>query len=312
MSVTTTIGLLAVAAAPAQAASFKVLTLPPGTFPNGIAATSDGSLWLADGPNNAIDRLTPGGAFIAYPLPTEFSGPNFPTVGPDGNVWFAEEAGKIGRLTLDGALTEFRIPSRNRAFSVVVGPDGNLWFAETYGRQIGRMTLDGTFAEFPIIGEPVFLAAGPDGNVWFTESYQDRVGRVGVDGENLTLYPLPSDAGAASITGGPDGNVWFGEGSLSRIVKITPDGQMTAYSVQMDEHYLASLIWGPQDKIWFLLPHDSLPGQDAMGTITTDGEITRTALPTEDGQATGLTVNWSRSALWIANRNTSLIRVTAG
>ena len=39
--------------------------------------------------------------------------PSFIAGGPDGNLWFTEPTGKIGRLTPKGALTEFPIDSES-------------------------------------------------------------------------------------------------------------------------------------------------------------------------------------------------------
>jgi virginiamycin B lyase len=66
----------------------------------GIAAAADGSLWATELSGNAIDHFSSSGALLnRYPLPTPNSGPNAVTIGSDGNVWFAEQAGRIGVLT---------------------------------------------------------------------------------------------------------------------------------------------------------------------------------------------------------------------
>src|SRR5512142_1613531 len=46
-----------------------------------------------------------------YTLPAANSGPTGITVGPDGNLWFTEYRGYIGRITTDGVITEFSNPS---------------------------------------------------------------------------------------------------------------------------------------------------------------------------------------------------------
>jgi virginiamycin B lyase len=63
--------------------------------------------------------------------------------GPDGNIWFCESnANKIGRLTPQGDLTEFAVPTAQATnFFLTVGPDGNIWFTENDVNQIGRVTL---------------------------------------------------------------------------------------------------------------------------------------------------------------------------
>src|SRR5438067_13782122 len=48
------------------------------------------------------------GTITEYSIPTANSFPDGIVAGPDGNIWFAERiAGKIGRITTDGSLTEF-------------------------------------------------------------------------------------------------------------------------------------------------------------------------------------------------------------
>ena len=98
---------------------------------------------------------------------------------PDGNLWFNENAGnQIGRMTPDGAITEFPIPTPNSsAVGIVYAADGNLWFTEYSGR-IGRITLAGTITEFPVptpASAPAWLAVGPDGNLWFNENDANKV-----------------------------------------------------------------------------------------------------------------------------------------
>src|SRR5919197_259177 len=78
-------------------------------------------------------------------LPHPDSGPTTIAIGPDGNLWFTEDLGnRIGRMTLDGTLTEFPLPVANsRPRAVAEGPDGALWFGEFGSNRIGRMTTDG-------------------------------------------------------------------------------------------------------------------------------------------------------------------------
>ena len=70
------------------------------------------------------------GAITEYPIPTNNSLPIGITVGPDGALWFAEhQAGKIGRITTSGTITEpdkLTGPAHFPLF-LVTGSDGNLW-----------------------------------------------------------------------------------------------------------------------------------------------------------------------------------------
>ncbi len=98
--------------------------------------------------------------------------------GPDGNLWFTQQQGRIGRVTPGGAITEFGeadglnpggIPN-----AIVPGPDGNLWFTDVGPtKAIGRITPSGAITEFsaglPVSTFPLAIAAGSDGNLWFTD-----------------------------------------------------------------------------------------------------------------------------------------------
>src|SRR5438445_6678 len=93
--------------------------------------------------------LAPAGAadgqITQFSIPTADSGPHCLTVGPDGNLWFAELFGdNIARMTLSGQITEFPVPTYNSYPAIItLGPDGNLWFTEWLKDKIGRITPSG-------------------------------------------------------------------------------------------------------------------------------------------------------------------------
>ena len=47
--------------------------------------------------------MTPEGKVTTFDLPTPKSQPFGMAAGPDGNVWFAEQANRIGRIEVKGA-----------------------------------------------------------------------------------------------------------------------------------------------------------------------------------------------------------------
>jgi len=99
---------------------------------------------------------------------------------------------------------------------ISAGPDGALWFTEQAGNNIARITTSGTITEYPIPtadAYPTAIAAGPDGALWFTEDAapQDvgKIGRITTSGV-IIEYPVPtSGSGPTDITAGPDGAMWF-------------------------------------------------------------------------------------------------------
>src|SRR6266481_3664009 len=51
------------------------------------------------------------GTITEFPIPTAHSSPTEITAGPNGNLWFTESIGKIGRITPSGTITEYPIPT---------------------------------------------------------------------------------------------------------------------------------------------------------------------------------------------------------
>ena len=112
--------------------------------PRGIAAGPDGNLWFAEENPNKIGKITPGGTFTEYVIPTS-AVPGGIAAGPDGNLWFTEGS-KIGKITTSGTFTEYVIPTSTAyPTGIAAGPDGNLWFTELDGNKIGKITTSGAF-----------------------------------------------------------------------------------------------------------------------------------------------------------------------
>ena len=97
----------------------------------------------------ALFLVLPGSTPAATPSVTEFTGgisadsnPFSIAAGPDGNLWFTDEADRIGRITPAGTVTEFSagIGANSWPRGIAAGPDGNLWFTEYLANGIGRIT----------------------------------------------------------------------------------------------------------------------------------------------------------------------------
>jgi streptogramin lyase len=131
----------------------------PYNVPRSIALGPDGNLWFAGDNKGTVGRVTPTGQITEFALDPKlrYNRPEHITAGPDGNLWFTKaEArrqvdrrvpyqpppglteGEIGRITPNGQITEFRIPSRAPTGAITVGPDGDLWFTER-GPKLGRI-----------------------------------------------------------------------------------------------------------------------------------------------------------------------------
>src|SRR5207247_1700618 len=116
--------------------------------------------------------------------------PSSITTGPDGNLWFTEQQGQIGHMTLAGKVSEFSLPSHQ----YLAGPNPT---KEPAGSAQG---------------EPLAITAGPDGNLWFTEFQYGGTGKIGriTTAGKISDFPLPTSGnGPTSITFGTDHTLWF-------------------------------------------------------------------------------------------------------
>ena len=206
-----------------------------------------------------------------FPIPTSGSGPQDIAAGPDGNLWFTEQAAnQIGRITTTGIVADFPIPTANSLpQGIAAGPDGNLWFTEQAANQIARMTTSGVVTEFVIPttnSNPWYIAAGPDGNLWFTEYFGRKVGRITTAGV-ITEFAVATTGNPFDITAGPDGNLWFTEQNGNKIRRITTNGIITEFFVPAG--FMDRIAAGPDGDLWFA---------EAIGNI---GRITTTGVVTE-------------------------------
>ena len=209
--------------------------------PFGIAAGPDGNLWFTEDFANAIGRITPDGVITEFAIPAVgATGPAkieasknsgdciqcgfLITAGPDGAMWFTmPSASRIGRITVDGVVTSFPVPTTPPAPTdpnpisvgdITVGADGNLWFTQEVDNQIGRMTPAGVVTEFNIptpASGPNYITPGPDSSLWFSEYGSSRMAKITLAGV-ITEYPTPrANAEPGLGAAGADGSIWFSE-----------------------------------------------------------------------------------------------------
>jgi streptogramin lyase len=188
------------------------------------------------------------GTITEFTIPTAGSSPHGIKAGPDGNMWFTEQIGQIGRITPSGAITEFPVPNpSSRPFDITTGPDGNLWFTELRAEKIAKMTTAGVVTEYGGINasaDPTFITAGPDGNLWFSEVTAGNIGKMTPAGA-VAEYPVGGGS-PAEIAAGPDGRIWFA--STGGLGAVTPSGVLAIYSTAAEPFGVAA---GPDGAMWF-------------------------------------------------------------
>lgn len=235
--------------------------------------------------------------------------------GPDGNLWFAQLDGRVGRMTPAGGVTIFSaglsgVGAPSQTSGICVGPDGNLWLAESSADKVAKITTAGVATEYLVTpgSRPSGIVTGPDGNLWFTESGSGKIGRQ-IPGGALTEFSAGISANSvpAGITLGPDGNLWFTEIRGPRIARITPQGVVTEFSAGLASgQYPDAITTGPDGNLWF-----TDVGLNQIGQITTAGVITMFSAGISPGaQPAGITTGPDGN-LWFTEMSTGKIgRIT--
>jgi len=253
---------------------------------------------VASVPNNAAVKVVtaqiiPSPQAVEYSTPTSYSSPLDLTKGPDGAIWFTEQAAhQIGRITTSGTITEYAVPGAGQysyqqalPWAITAGGDGNLWFTDNNSsdQSVDSITTNGTVTRHSIHRPNGFrnlfsIVWGPDGNLWAPDNQANQIARFTPAGVE-TDFAIPTFGGNAQyIANGPDGALWFTETGAAKIARITTAGAITEYSTlpaaSNANGYVAStpaaLTAGPDGALWYI---DTWLNQ--IGHATTSGTVTQ-------------------------------------
>jgi virginiamycin B lyase len=193
-----------------------------------------------------------------YPIPTDHI---FGTLVPVGDeLWFGERAkGKLGRVAMDGGVTEIPLPHTDADPSdLALGPDSNLWYADHENNLVARVTtaVPPVITEFPL-GNPFGIAAGPGTTVWYTMSLcpgtldqQQRIGIIDTaHTASRTDFDVPGSTLPFGIAMAPDHDVYFAEFVAQKIGHTTTGATIAASAALSGTP--SWIIAGPDGQLWF-------------------------------------------------------------
>ncbi|CAA9282525.1 MAG: hypothetical protein AVDCRST_MAG57-3948, partial [uncultured Blastococcus sp.] len=187
---------------------------------------------------------------LTYHQLPEGAQPAYIVTGPDGALWFTEQGpGRIGRLSVEGALREFGLIRPGSKPRMLAAGNGAIYYTDPLAGQLGRLDLDGRVKETSVqycprsscgVRLPDDLTVAPDGLVWFSvdtlfatgaapeDSYQDVCSvRPGLDGDQCTRIDpvfVPTGHATSGPTVGPDGAMWFTNKWLDIVGRIPASG----------------------------------------------------------------------------------------
>jgi virginiamycin B lyase len=237
------------------------------------------------------------------------------TVDDSNNIWFTEHNNeKIGKFTLDGGFTEFKLPVGSRPWGIAWSKeDRKIWFTDEFADFIGQLSPDGKLKMFIL---PPEYNAGPRGItiqnktfIWFTMYARGSIGLLYKSGDEFKIkeWRLPTRGGRSpgpiALTYAKDSGVWYLDYERDVIGNIASP---SADSV---------LEWG--------LPSGSRPWDlsiDSLGRIwfTESGknkiavlnyplnEIIEFEVPTSNSEPYGITVDASNK-VWFTEHLTNKI-----
>jgi hypothetical protein len=134
--------------------SYEIPT--PDSLPTGIVAGADGALWFTERDTGRIGRITTDGRITEFSAGLHGTEPSAITLGADGNVWFTEESGWVGRITPDGTIRDWQLPTGADPQGIALGEDDHLWLTD-----LGRHAID-KVSSGPGVDVVADVVAGPD------------------------------------------------------------------------------------------------------------------------------------------------------
>jgi streptogramin lyase len=166
----------------------------PGAGPFGIAVDRAGRLWFAmDRAVGVIKTEDDKPSVTTYDAGAG-SSPEGIVVDADGTAWCTDMRGAILRVSTDGKVRRFALPSMNaEPFGITIGPDNAVWFTEFYNNSVGRLDPStGRVVEYPLGPPhrfPTSIVAA-DGALWFLD-LSGFLGRISTSG-NVTEMSVPT------------------------------------------------------------------------------------------------------------------------
>ena len=230
-------------------------SLPIGgnvTGPNGFAVDASGTLYVADGGDNTIKKLSPTGQLLATwgktgSAPGEFNSPHGVAVDAQGNV-YVTDINRIQKFSSSGTLlavfgnTGSAAQRLNLPADIDLDAQGDLYVTDLRTHRLVKFSPQGQFlTAWSSAGGIDFssargVAVDRVGNIYLTDTRNLRIVKFSPTGQVLTIWQRPMDLYLFGVTVDPQGNIYVGMtnipntngGPRGGIRKLAPSGAVLA------------------------------------------------------------------------------------
>ena len=254
---------------------------------------------------------TPAGASVTIngTQITEYGGYGEPfgiTKGPDGNIWFTDQATQQVEAFNPASLTiQYQYATGASLWDLATGSDGALWVADQSNEGALRVTTGGIETQYPFTGTPQGIAPGPNGLMLIADNTSGGIWTLDAGGL-FTILPFSPAGTPAEVTwvpGGTSGDAWFAEGpyvgdfslnnnSLTNEISV-PDGDSATY-----------IAYGSDGNIWVSASGGSAPLMLVINPAT-DTILHQISLPA--GTHPNGVVAGKDNAMWFADSGNNAV-----
>lgn len=229
-------------------------SLVEGAYPTAITLGQDLALWFTErGEERAgrIGRIEPDGTLTYFSPLNPDSEPISIISAPDGNLWYADWNFRLGKITLQGEITEYELSEEipEQPVDLLYGPDGGIWIVLNRNKAIARFDpASETFTryEFKETANESFsdLAFGPDNRIWFvgtrTVGAFDPTNPTGLTEETLSGQVFGQ--GRTQIIAGPNNDLIFTTANTSKLFRTEIGGAPVMRDLQVFITYRPPLL----------------------------------------------------------------------
>lgn len=214
-------------------------------YPQGVASTPEGVVYVADTLNNKIKKIDLNGVVTTIAGSNDvgqedgqgssarFCSPTDLALDASGSLYVVDDANtSIRKIDASGNVTTVAL-GLNSLQGIAVDSNGDLYGADSLNNRILKITPSGVVTTFvggtAGLQMPLGVAFGPDGTLYVSEAAGSRIRKITPAGVVTTLagtsgsFRFPEDLTVDSL-----GNVFVSDNH--RIWKVTPAGQATVFA----------------------------------------------------------------------------------